>query len=1267
MKRLVLILVLIGCAFGQGTVGGTGQGSGTGQMGILPLPTQFVLTITITGFGTVTGSPNGAGNIPLICPGTCAVSYSSGTVVTLTEAPGGGQTFSTWGGACAGSATTCVLTISANTSVNATWTGGGGTPGCSGGFCAQEPTSWQDPTICNPTGGVYDTTVTLGTTNNIGPNVGGGAIGVPYALSINGLLDAMNNWRDNADNSSQTPHFSDKWWLIKIPGGTVLHGSTYDSNSSLVSLPGKMNAGVEAAKCLVLDSTTPLPSYTMTGAVTSGVFTNGERVRQGTSLAEATLYNAVTGSTPMQLGPMFGYPDQASMFTWVGQSSGAVYTPTSTPNRFMVCDRGIPGIDGTRNPGCDGHVAGPNDRASLWEIQMDATNLAIGKFAVHAGIDLVTPANYTNHIVLRNVEMTVAPGAAQSKASSPAAVLFAATSGSNGFVFGVGPTLNPVSKHIGLENYYLHGWDPGDAGQPGAGSGNAAVDPVTGACLSWNNSGYVTVAPDGGGVNSTVTWQALFSSTINTYFGMTFKPGSIINIGGTNYTIANTTLTQNVLNGLANTTLSIVGTVTIATNTLYTQQNPPAQYAVGCGDDVQAAIQFSTDYSWREGGKVEKIHHWGSESHVSSQGFEPIGVLKEVRNSYEGASANWFEGGSPLDTANGPGADFEVRRNYFGRDLAWRTLSATATGSPYPPFGCAVIPSDSGGHPVASHNTCPFNWAIKNTMENKVAVRNLVDGNRICCSWSDGQSGFITLRNVETNSGGATGGGYDTGTGLPKTLIRDIRTSNNWYSDAPQPIQMDNRSSGQTQIGSNGGGVSGISSNHDFINNLWTNIADSAQFGKVGTGQWQWTAGGESFPCTMSYVGVVAPFTVTASCAPTQVGMHGWVTKISKDASNVVTVLKAQRTDPYLCSDLSAPGLAACVTAGKTLILTGAPGWNGSFAMSGTVGNWFADGTGGHDVIYTDNINPVSGAAVLCDNAVSTNKCSANPYVMTLASLAMKMTAIAVGDGVRAYDVGGGDTTCTANGYSAGTNSSVVAFTGTIVTGLTVVYQIQTQPSQPTANCLISNQVGLPKNLVVRNNTFLSPNYMAITAFANWYQSINNTFNDNVFISNDSGNHSHMYCTGKGGGAGSLVCWDLNTLKFYHNVMPQANAANWTGAVVNCPSGACINSFPATVNCPTATADATCVGYSGFMGGAPSVTYPTGSCVYDGSNYFNCPLMALPWANNLTIDNLSYVGSSLFSTQGVDITALKNAFARTKYVCTGACGDGSAGHHPYPD
>src|SRR5208337_1506156 len=97
------------------------------------------------------------------------------------------------------------VTVSGNTVVagNSRFSGGGGGGGGPLGFAAL-PTNWVSNLVCTPT-----VTATLGTTNNIGPNVTGSAVGQPYALSILGLRDAVNNWRDNADNTSQTPHFAD--------------------------------------------------------------------------------------------------------------------------------------------------------------------------------------------------------------------------------------------------------------------------------------------------------------------------------------------------------------------------------------------------------------------------------------------------------------------------------------------------------------------------------------------------------------------------------------------------------------------------------------------------------------------------------------------------------------------------------------------------------------------------------------------------------------------------------------------------------------------------------------------------------------------------------------------------------------------------------------------------------------------------------------------------------------------------------------------------
>jgi hypothetical protein len=83
------------------------------------------------------------------------------------------------------------------------------------------------------------------------------------------------------------------------------------------------------------------------------------------------------------------------------------------------------------------------------------------------------------------------------------------------------------------------------------------------------------------------------------------------------------------------------------------------------------------------------------------------------------------------------------------------------------------------------------------------------------------------------------------------------------------------------------------------------------------------------------------------------------------------------------------------------------------------------------------------------------------------------------------------------------------------------------------------------------------------------------------------------------------------------------------------------------------------------MTGTPSVTFPTGPCVYDGSDPTNCPLMTLPWKNNFTLGNMSYVGTSSYSTYGVDTTKMNDAMTKSQYVCPTGANCGVTG--PFPD
>jgi len=796
---------------------------------------------------------------------------------------------------------------------------------------------------------------------------------------------------------------------------------------------------------------------------------------------------------------------------------------------------------------------------------------------------------------------------------------------------------------------YVHGWDPGDPEQPTAG---ASVD-AQGNCLAWDNTGTVTVAPDGGGINSTVTWVS------GSYFGLTFTAGSTIYIGsstmfsGTPYTIANTSYTQAVLNGTDNKHISIVGTVTIGTATAYNEVNPPngtagsitsPKYTPGCGDDLRNAVIWDVDGGWVQDNYIEKVHEWNAESHALSWGFD-YGPMKLVNNWVEGGAISVFSGGGALDSNGGPARDNEIRRNYIGKDLNWRQLSAGQGPSPFPPFGCG--PSDG----TASHSVCPFAWGIKNAFEMKEGDRTLIAGNVIGDSWVEAQSGWCIIIDNRPNSGGSDSGIYDPATGYPLTPLGNIRLESNWMRNCSE-----NSSAGRAGFppGVGGGGIGLPSNNVDVVNNLLSNFNDVLQFGNL-LGEWTWTGGDNSFLCSMSGTGTTA----TGQCAPLQYDIsNGLVTSITASSGVVTIAVNVARLDPILC--VSPNTSSQCIGWGWTVTLSGLPteagtGWNGTFAMGptssgswGPVGSYGNAGTGGNTIVYTDAINNPNGT--FCSSLSDCNS-KLGSGKLTYASLGYWITDIAstssglASNGVYASNVSP-DTTCTTQGY-AWSSGLVKASTGSNPTGtgasMTVVFP---STGSGSAICLIDNGAGLPLNRTFQSNTVLSINKFAISSSNSYFQPVNNLFFNNVFADNDATLHSDIYCgTGATEGTAALnTCWDPTSLQFWGNVLMGRGTAGACTSTWNygTPINGVVNN-----TCPSLASG-----------------YPSGSCIYDGSNPMNCPLMGPPWSNNFSLSNVAAM-SITSSTQGVNITQLTATATANIYTCPTGLSCGS--HGPYPD
>lgn len=781
----------------------------------------------------------------------------------------------------------------------------GGVNTSTGNPCAQTDAAgactWNLPKVCTSGNNCRHEQLGFGTND--------------HPATLPGLYQAGCDWTGLAQNQYLWVEVKKTSVLTAAaPYTSALFGNpaaTYVAPVKMAGLTTPMPTGLSCAAA----TSTPIGPYSLAGSVTSGTFVLGEQFKQQVSNASANLLHVtctlgsgahpapwIAGSTggtspvlpncsdagdaqtgPFSLG-MFtgGSPDSNNAHTWIGQTSGAVFTQSAqaaTNGYFRLtgeCDdlgTNVPCNNLSDEIPCFHSVS---DASIVWNPL--CSNDLPSMFTIEASTIATNNSNQLeqdgNNTSLSGFELTFMQGQNQSLPGG------ACPSGVN---CGFSPQLyNMDCTACGHDHIWVHGWDPGDpalhTGDPSQLSFSNGTNPI-------NLVGGITtprypVTPGTSPAQYNCPGWAWYS---------TAPPGG---------------------NGFPNLTIAL------SASSPYAPYNQ-IQYANGCGDDVVGGIVVqSGGYTWSEMVAATKIHKNNTETHVeiignAANNLNPngAGINGPHRISqalFSGASeAGIFVGGTPVNPISGVALNLQVTEMRAEPDPSYRYLSAGSGHSPLasggygcgdstPPSGTVNVSGISitwvggtqfsagpywvgvtitiGGStyivasvPTATSmtlttsappqsgaayqitgtnlpNICPMVWAAKKNLELKWCIQCLVDGFILEYMWPDGQTGEIATMDVRVCSGGDDCLIVNPD-GTPTTATNDITISNGIMRASAGGLTVAPRSGDA----GNGGGTSQGQNRVHFFNILLYNLDQIQYGGSKGGDALNWGTSGNSY------------------------------------------------------------------------------------------------------------------------------------------------------------------------------------------------------------------------------------------------------------------------------------------------------------------------------------------------------------------------------------------------------------------------------------
>ena len=240
----LFLIILCGCGGG-----GSSSSFPTGSV-------QLSVQAAGGGRGTVSSSPAG-----INCGQACAASFSSGTQVTLTASPSANSSFEGWTGACSGTSSNCIVTLSANQQVTATFADASApvlsvsSAGTGTGTITSSPSGINCPTNCSASFSA-GTQVTLteapAANSTFAGWTGGGCSGTSSSCKV--TLTANQTVTATFDITQSAP------WLTVILGVGTGSG-TVSSNPGGISCQPTCSASFSTGTLVTLTATPAANSY----------------------------------------------------------------------------------------------------------------------------------------------------------------------------------------------------------------------------------------------------------------------------------------------------------------------------------------------------------------------------------------------------------------------------------------------------------------------------------------------------------------------------------------------------------------------------------------------------------------------------------------------------------------------------------------------------------------------------------------------------------------------------------------------------------------------------------------------------------------------------------------------------------------------------------------------------------------------------------------------------------------------------------------------